>query len=103
MSTKYISCFNLALFKKLQIQIKISAPVGASNLNLAISYRLKFQGFLYSDHYNILNEFQSKMSKWFKENKIKWKDTVYDGLENAPKAFIGLFKGENIGKTLVKI
>ena len=30
-------------------------------------------------------------------------DTVYDGLENAPKAFIGLFKGENIGKTLVKI
>ena len=43
------------------------------------------------------------MSKWFKENKIKWKDTVYDGLENAPKAFIGLFKGENIGKTLVKI
>ena len=43
------------------------------------------------------------MSKWIKENKIKWKDTVYDGLENAPKAFIGLFKGENIGKTLVKI
>lgn len=43
------------------------------------------------------------MSKWIKENKIKWKDTVYDGLENAPKAFIGLFKGENIGKTLIKI
>jgi hypothetical protein len=34
------------------------------------------------------------MSKWIKEeNKIKWKDTVYDGLENAPKAFIGLFRG----------
>ena len=38
-----------------------------------------------------------------KENKIKWKDTVYNGLENAPKAFIGLFKGGEMGETLVKI
>ena len=81
----------------------LSAPVGPSNLNLAISYRLKLQGFLFSDHYNILNEFQSKMSKWIKDDRIKWKETIYEGLENAPKAFIGLFKGWNIGKTLVKI
>ncbi len=81
----------------------LSAPVGLSNLNLAISYRLKLQGFLFSDHYNFFNEFQSNMSKWIKENRIKWKDTVYEGLENASKAFIGLFKGGNMGKTLVKI
>jgi NADPH-dependent curcumin reductase CurA len=37
------------------------------------------------------------------EGRIKWKETVYEGLENVPKAFIGLFKGENIGRTLVKI
>jgi NADPH-dependent curcumin reductase CurA len=42
-------------------------------------------------------------SKWIKENKIKWKDTVYDDLENAPKAFIGLFKGGKMGETLAKI
>ena len=63
---------------------------------------LNFKAFYVPDHYNILNEFQSKRSKWIKENKIKWKDTVYDGLENAPKAFIVLFKGGKMGETLVR-
>ncbi len=35
------------------------------------------------------------MGKWIADGKIKWKKTVVDGIENAPKAFIGLFKGEN--------
>ena len=34
---------------------------------------------------------------------VKWKETIVDGIENAPKAFIGLFKGENFGKMIVKI
>jgi NADPH-dependent curcumin reductase CurA len=43
------------------------------------------------------------MGKWIAEGKIKWKETVVDGIENAPKAFTGLFKGENFGKMIVKI
>jgi NADPH-dependent curcumin reductase CurA len=43
------------------------------------------------------------MGKWIAEGKIKWKETIVAGIENAPKAFIGLFKGENIGKMIVKI
>jgi NADPH-dependent curcumin reductase CurA len=43
------------------------------------------------------------MSKWISEGKIKWEETVFEGLENAPKAFVALFKGEKLGKTLVKI
>jgi len=43
------------------------------------------------------------MSKWISKEKIKWQETVVEGLENAPKAFIALFKGEHIGKMLVKI
>ena len=67
------------------------------------SKRLRLQGFIFSDHYDLLNEFHTSMSKWINEGRIKWKETVYEGLENAPKALIGLFKGENIGRTLVKV
>jgi NADPH-dependent curcumin reductase CurA len=77
--------------------------IGPLNLSLAIPKRLRLQGFIFSDHYNLLNEFYTSMSKWINEGRIKWKETVYEALENAPKALIGLFKGENIGRTLVKI
>ena len=43
------------------------------------------------------------MYRWINEGKIKWKETIVEGLEKAPVAFIGLFKGENFGKMLVKI
>jgi NADPH-dependent curcumin reductase CurA len=76
---------------------------GPSNLSLAVSHRLKLQGFIWSDHMDILNEFNSSMSKWINEGKIKWKENIYEGLENAPKAFVSLFKGESLGRTLVKL
>jgi NADPH-dependent curcumin reductase CurA len=81
----------------------IYPPPGPSNLMLAITNRLKLQGFIVRDHYNMLNEFHAVMAKWVNEEKIKWKETVAEGIENAPKAFLGLFKGENFGKMLVKI
>ena len=43
------------------------------------------------------------MSEWRKAGKMTWRETVVEGIERAPEAFIGLFKGENFGKMLVKI
>ena len=76
---------------------------GPSNLSLAVSHRLKLQGFIWSDHNDILNEFNDSMSRWINEGRIKWKERIFVGLENAPKAFVSLFKGESLGRTLVKL
>jgi NADPH-dependent curcumin reductase CurA len=85
-------------------QYNANSPIpGPSNLFLAITNRLKLQGFIVRDHYDSINEFHDAMTKWVGEGKIKWKETIIEGIENAPKAFLGLFKGENFGKMLVKI
>jgi NADPH-dependent curcumin reductase CurA len=43
------------------------------------------------------------MGAWIAAGKMHWQETIVDGLANAPKAFIGLFKGDNAGKMLVKL
>jgi NADPH-dependent curcumin reductase CurA len=80
-----------------------SPTPGPSNIFLAITKRLRLQGFVVNDHYDMTNQFLNDMAKWVKEEKVKWKETIFEGLENAPKAFIALFNGENFGKTLVKV
>jgi len=81
-----------------------TAPVpGPSNLASIIGKQLTMQGFIVSDHFDMLMQFYADLGKWIGEGKIKWKETVIEGIENAPRAFIGLFKGENFGKMLVKI
>ena len=44
-----------------------------------------------------------RMAKWIKEGKIKYKEDIIEGLENAPEAFIGLMNGKNFGKLLIKV
>jgi NADPH-dependent curcumin reductase CurA len=85
------------------IHDRSTSSSGPSNLSLAVSHRLKLQGFIWSDHNDILNEFNASIFKWINEGKIKWKESIFEGLENAPKAFVSLFKGESLGRTLVKI
>ena len=74
-----------------------SPTPGPTNMFLAITKRLNLQGFIVRDHFGTLNQFYTDMSKWVNEGKIKWKETIFEGLENSPKAFIALFNGENFG------
>jgi len=76
---------------------------GPSNLAYIIGKQLTMQGFIVSDHFDMLMQFYADMGKWIAEGKIKWKETIIEGIENAPRAFIGLFKGDNFGKMIVKV
>jgi NADPH-dependent curcumin reductase CurA len=73
------------------------------NLFLIVSKRLLIKGFLVGDYRARSDEFYADMHQWLASGQIKLQETVVEGLENAPAAFIGLFKGENIGKTVVKL
>lgn len=76
---------------------------GPRNLGFIISKRLLLQGFIVTDHNDQLPQFQSDMVKWLSQEKLKWEETIIEGIENTPSAFIGLFSGSNIGKMLVKV
>jgi NADPH-dependent curcumin reductase CurA len=76
---------------------------GPSNIIQAVGKSLKLQGFIVSNHFDILPDFYAEMGKLIKAGKMKWQETVEDGIENAPKAFLSLFTGSNTGKMLVKI
>lgn len=71
---------------------------------ILLSKRIKMQGFIIFDHYGTrYGEFLSQMSTWLKEGKIKFREDIVDGLENAPQAFIGLLEGKNFGKLVVRV
>lgn len=85
-------------------QYNAKRPIpGPPNLFLTITKRLRLEGFIILDHYHRYNQFLADMGKWIAEGKIKWEETIIQGIENAPKAFIGLFKGENFGKMLIRL
>jgi NADPH-dependent curcumin reductase CurA len=76
---------------------------GPKNLSTAIGKRLKLQGFIVTDYADRTPDFYADMRQWIGEGKMHWEETIVEGLENAPQAFIGLFRGENMGKMIVKI
>lgn len=79
------------------------SPAGPNNLINIVGKRLKISGFVILDETDLQAEFVKQMSQWIAKGKIHYKETILEGLESAPEAFLGLFKGQNIGKMLVKL
>ena len=66
--------------------------------------RIRMQGFIIFDDYgHRYGEFFTQMSEWLANGRIKFKEDLVDGLENAPQAFIGLLAGRNFGKLIVRV
>ncbi|MGE5682660.1 MAG: NADP-dependent oxidoreductase [Bacillota bacterium] len=78
-------------------------PVGPRIQGLLLSHTAMMKGFLIRQYANRFDEAVKVMAGWLKDGKLKYEETITNGLENTPAAFIGLFRGENIGKQLVKI
>jgi len=76
---------------------------GVRGLVMAVGKSLTLRGFIVSNHTDMQAAFVKDLAGWVAEGKIKHMETVREGLENAPAAFLGLFKGENLGKMLVKL
>jgi hypothetical protein len=68
-----------------------------------LTKRLTLRGFLVSDYGDQEPAFLREMSQWVREGKIKYREDVVDGLEAAPEALIGLLRGKNFGKLLVRV
>lgn len=85
-------------------QYNATTPSAApGNLTSIIGQRLLLKGFIVSDYMPRTAEFYADMGKWLASGQIKLQETIIDGIENAPSAFIGLFTGENLGKMVVKL
>jgi NADPH-dependent curcumin reductase CurA len=77
------------------------APV--RNLSNIIYSRVMLRGFVGTDFMHLQPDFQRDMAQWLREGKVKYQETVMEGITAAPKALIGLMEGANTGKMLVKL
>jgi NADPH-dependent curcumin reductase CurA len=68
-----------------------------------IAARIRILGFIVFDYQPRIGEFYAAMAPWLKSGAVKSRETIVDGLEAMPAAFLGLFTGANTGKMLVRL
>ena len=84
-------------------QYNDAKPRPGPNLGSILSNRALIQGMIVLDHTDRTPEFLRDMLQWLREGKVRYREDIVQGLENAPRAFIGLLQGENIGKRIVQV
>jgi NADPH-dependent curcumin reductase CurA len=75
-----------------------SEPYRTKTIPALLVNRVKLQGFIVFDRPDLYARAVTQLAKWVAEGKLKYHETVAEGLANAPKAFIGMLKGANLGK-----
>ena len=78
-------------------------PIPLQNPSLILTSRLRVQGFIVSEHMEVWPEALAELGSRVAAGTLKYRETIAHGLESAPEAFLGLLKGRNFGKQLVKI
>ena len=80
-----------------------TTPASFRFIQRIIAARINIKGFLVLDYFPRLAEFYAEMGPWVANGTVKSRETIVEGLEQTPDAFLGLFRGKNIGKMLVKL
>jgi hypothetical protein len=70
---------------------------------MVVTKRLRMQGFIVTDHYDRFAAFVDEVGPRVADGTIRYRETVVDGIEQAPTAFIGMLEGANTGKMLVRV
>ena len=82
-------------------------PAGPDRLPLLMQNilvkRLTLRGFIVFDFADQYEQFLADMNKWRSEGRIHYKEDVTEGLENAPRELVGLLRGENFGKKIIRV
>jgi hypothetical protein len=78
-------------------------PVGPRPEGKLLKTSTKLQGFIVSDYLSRWPEGVRQLGEWYGQGKLKFEETITEGFDQIPAAFLGLFRGENTGKALVKV
>jgi NADPH-dependent curcumin reductase CurA len=84
-------------------QYNATTPMPGPDMFSVLRKRLLLRGFIYSDFAAKLGDFLRDVGEWVRTGRLKYREDIVEGLENAPAAFLGLLQGKNFGKMLVKI
>jgi len=94
---RVVACGSIASYNDTE------ATPGPRNMFMVVTKRLRMQGFIISDHYDRFREFHEQASAWVADGRLRYRETIVEGIENAPEAFVGLLRGDNTGKMLVRV
>jgi NADPH-dependent curcumin reductase CurA len=84
-------------------QYNSTEPTGPRNLALVITKRLTIRGFIILDHNDRWGAFLAEVAPLVREGRVKFQETFVDGIEHAPDALLGVLRGDNVGKMLVRL
>ena len=93
----------IALCGQISLYNSTETPVGPRIQPMLLTRSVLMQGFIISNFSADFPEGMTHLSKWVKEGKLKFTETIENGFDHLPTALIGLFKGENTGKMIVKL
>ncbi len=93
----------MALCGMISVYNDKEATPGPSNLTNMIGRGVMARGFIVMEYMDKVMEFAAEVAPLLAQGKIKFRESIYEGLDKAPEAFIGLFKGENFGKAVIRV